>query len=80
MYYSINIHSQNYVRIVNLDGLKVTTTQSADGKCYHELSSYGLLIGSCNLNKSELDKAMAKKYNSAVFTLPPRGTLSGAKL
>lgn len=73
MYYIISIHSQNYLRIVNPDGLKITTTQSADGKCHHELSSHGLLIGSCNLNKSELDKALVKKYSSATFTTPQGG-------
>ena len=66
-YYIMSINSQNYLRILNPDGIKVTTTQSADGKCHHKLNIHGLLIGSCNLNKSDIYNALAKKYNGIIF-------------
>ncbi|MBY0272680.1 MAG: hypothetical protein K2X02_04615 [Alphaproteobacteria bacterium] len=65
--YSMEINSENYVRVINPDGISVKTTQSADGKCHHEATFHGLLIGSCHLNKSDLYKALAKKYNSTTL-------------
>jgi hypothetical protein len=67
LYYSMKINSENYVRVINPDEISGTTTQSADGTCHHKFNFPGLLIGSCNLNKSELDKVLAKKYDGAII-------------
>jgi hypothetical protein len=68
--YSIKIHSENYVRVFNPDGISVTTTQSADGKCHHEVTFSGLLIGSCNLTQPDLAKALAMKHDKAIIETP----------
>lgn len=67
LYYSMKMNSQNYVRVINSDKISGTATQSADGKCHHKFNFHGLLIGSCNLKKSELYKALAKKYDGTII-------------
>lgn len=67
LYYSMRINSQNYVRVINPDKISGIATQSADGKCHHKFNFHGLLIGSCNLNKHELYKVLAKKYDGTTI-------------
>ncbi|MBX9787177.1 MAG: hypothetical protein K2Y08_07555 [Alphaproteobacteria bacterium] len=67
LYYSMKINSENYVRVINPDKISGTTTQSADGKCHHKYNFHGLLIGGCNLNKHELYKVLANKYDGTVI-------------
>ena len=67
LYYSMEIDSENYVRVINPDKISGAATQSADGKCHHKFNFHGLLIGSCNLNKSELYKVLVKKYDGTII-------------
>lgn len=67
LYYSMKVDSENYVRVLNPDGISVKTTQSADGKCHHEATFPGLLIGSCKLTQPDLAKALAKKFDATTL-------------
>ncbi|MBP7729167.1 MAG: hypothetical protein KA112_00945 [Alphaproteobacteria bacterium] len=66
LHFSMKINSQNYLRVLNPDGISVATTQNADGKCHHALTFSGLLIGNCNLTKSDLYEALAKLYKAGI--------------
>lgn len=66
LYYVMNLNSQNYLRVFNSDGIRITKTQNSDGKCHHKVTFAGTLIGSCKLTKSDLDKELAKRYKMSL--------------